>query len=347
MKLVSKTAMMLAAGAAIATTGLSLPATAMADHARPSPPIAPHAAPQAAPQAATMPSPDMPPQARPGQCFARVVVPATYSETPVEIVTGDAYERVDADPAVFQSRVEAVETSPEHKRYVVTEPTFREEAHTIVTRPAYERLVARPVALGTRAETVVIREPRLVWRRGTDLSGVRRLDPTTGEVYCLVEEQAVTRQVARRVVVEPGRVHRETVPQETRTIRRKVLVTPASVREELVRATTTPVTIHELVRPAAERRTHVPETRGTINRQVLATPERHEWVEVVCDNAATPARVPVSAAQRALARKGHYHGPIDGIVGPRTTEAARRFQRAQGLPGDGALTVETLRALGL
>lgn len=293
-----------------------------------------------------MPSEALPSQARPGQCFARVLVSATYRTEAQTVITQEAYERIDVTDPVFRATTQAVETSPEHKRYVTTEPVFRAENHTVVTRPAYERLVAVQPTLGTRSETIVIREPRLVWRPGHNLSGIRRLDPATGEVFCLVEEPAVTQTVTRRVATTPASVRRETVPAQTQTVQRRVLVTPASVREVLVPAASTSVNVHQLVTPATERRVMTPEARGTVNRQVLETGERYEWVAVVCDN--TPSgQVSVTAAQRALAQKGYYRGPIDGIVGPLTTDAARRFQRDQGLPGNGALTVETVRKLGL
>jgi Putative peptidoglycan binding domain len=296
--------------------------------------------------AQTMPGGDMPTQARPGQCFQRMLVPATWRAEPMDVITQEAYEQIAVSDPVFQSRHENVVTSDEYKRYVVTEPTFRTETQTIVTRPAHERLVASPAVMGTRSETVVIREPRLVWRSGANLSAVRRMDPNTGEVFCLVEEPAITQTVTRRVQTAQAQVSRQNVPALTQTIARKVLVTPASVREINVPATVQPVTVQTLVTPASERRIAVPEQRSTINRQVLATGERYEWVSVVCEN--TPqGRVSLTAAQRALAARGLYRGPIDGIAGSQTVEAIRQFQRANGLPGNGALTTETARKLGL
>jgi Putative peptidoglycan binding domain len=55
----------------------------------------------------------------------------------------------------------------------------------------------------------------------------------------------------------------------------------------------------------------------------------------------------VSDAQRALGRRGYYHGMVDGEFGPQTFNAVREWQNAHGLPITGRLDGRTLRSLGL
>jgi hypothetical protein len=55
----------------------------------------------------------------------------------------------------------------------------------------------------------------------------------------------------------------------------------------------------------------------------------------------------VAAAQERLAQQGYYRGEIDGIFGPETRRAIARYQSNHGLRVTGALTTDTLRALGL
>jgi peptidoglycan hydrolase-like protein with peptidoglycan-binding domain len=66
--------------------------------------------------------------------------------------------------------------------------------------------------------------------------------------------------------------------------------------------------------------------------------------------AAVPAhaagKASVAALQVALGAKGFYRGQIDGIRGPRTAAALRRFQRRVGLRSDGVVGPRTRRALG-
>jgi Putative peptidoglycan binding domain len=295
----------------------------------------------------------LPDGARPGQCYARVLVPAQFRDVPVDVVTQEASEQFEVTQATFRPGSRNVTTRDAYTRYEVTQPTFRTVHEDVETRPAYERLEAVQPTFATRSETVTIREPRLVWRRGDNLSGVRRLDPNTGEIYCLVEEQGEVRTITRRVQGTPGSVRRVQVPAETRRVAREVLATEGGVREVHIPAVVSSIPVQELAAPASQRRIMVPEQRTTINRQELTADERYEWVAVECDRVntyTTPAgdgRATLVEIQRALAARGLYRGPIDGIAGSQTREATRQFQRSQGLPATGRLNIETVRALGL
>ena len=52
-----------------------------------------------------------------------------------------------------------------------------------------------------------------------------------------------------------------------------------------------------------------------------------------------------AAVQAALAQRGYYNGPIDGILGPASYRAIRAFQAAHGLPPTGQVDSKLLRAL--
>jgi len=53
----------------------------------------------------------------------------------------------------------------------------------------------------------------------------------------------------------------------------------------------------------------------------------------------------VQAMQAALTQRGFDSGPADGVMGPATREALRRFQRSAGLPPDGYPTPDLLDRL--
>jgi peptidoglycan hydrolase-like protein with peptidoglycan-binding domain len=51
--------------------------------------------------------------------------------------------------------------------------------------------------------------------------------------------------------------------------------------------------------------------------------------------------------QRALARRGYYHGAIDGVIGPGSRSAIRSFQASHGMVVTGEINAPLVRALGL
>jgi hypothetical protein len=54
-----------------------------------------------------------------------------------------------------------------------------------------------------------------------------------------------------------------------------------------------------------------------------------------------------AAVQSELARRGYYHGSIDGAIGPMSSRAIARYQSDRGLPVTGSITSSLLRSLGL
>ena len=50
--------------------------------------------------------------------------------------------------------------------------------------------------------------------------------------------------------------------------------------------------------------------------------------------------------QKALARRGYYHGPIDGVIGKSTRRAIRGYRADYGLPVSSRIDYELLKALG-
>ena len=59
------------------------------------------------------------------------------------------------------------------------------------------------------------------------------------------------------------------------------------------------------------------------------------------------SREDVRSVQEALKGKGHNPGPVDGVIGPRTQQALRAFQRAQNIQTSGQLDNSTASALGV
>jgi LysM repeat protein len=81
-------------------------------------------------------------------------------------------------------------------------------------------------------------------------------------------------------------------------------------------------------------------------RLALATSVAALAAALAAAPAAAVTNTQIPGLQVALAAKGHYRGPIDGIAGPQTAKAVRDFQRSAGLTVDGLAGPRTRAALG-
>jgi len=55
----------------------------------------------------------------------------------------------------------------------------------------------------------------------------------------------------------------------------------------------------------------------------------------------------VEALQKRLLGQGVNPGPVDGVFGPKTEDAVKRYQEREGLEADGIAGTKTFTALGL
>jgi hypothetical protein len=63
--------------------------------------------------------------------------------------------------------------------------------------------------------------------------------------------------------------------------------------------------------------------------------------------AARLSKIYTVTIQRELAAKGYQPGPADGVAGPRTSSAIRRYQADNGMVVDGRVSLELLNHLRL
>lgn len=64
-------------------------------------------------------------------------------------------------------------------------------------------------------------------------------------------------------------------------------------------------------------------------------------------SAAVSQHEDVKTVQKSLSDKGFYSGPADGLLGPRTREGIRQYQKSENLPVTGRLDAETAGKLGV
>jgi len=80
-------------------------------------------------------------------------------------------------------------------------------------------------------------------------------------------------------------------------------------------------------------------------KQQAKSVKRHKSKRVKKKTSVSVSSSVVRIAQEHLHNLGYYMGSIDGIMGPQTRAAIKRFQREQDLKVDGILGSQTMRAL--
>ncbi|NHK27296.1 hypothetical protein FF098_005210 [Parvularcula flava] len=293
---------------------------------------------------------DLPP-AKPGECYARILIPAQYESYTDRLLASEASERVEIIPAQYEWAEERVVVNEGGERIEVVPATYRMVTETVVVEPARIELKTIPARYETRTERVLVKESYTKWVQGQGIIGQSMHGGTvtdvrgtpTGEIMCLIEVPAEYNTIEKQVLVSPARTEQIQVPAVTRTVTKRVVDTPATTRVVPIPATYDTVRVRREVAPASERRIPIPETYKTVTKQRKVGEERLVWREVLCETNTTPDVI--RRVQTSLRREG-YDVTVDGVLGPSTMRAIEAYQRRENL-GTGGLTMATVRSLGV
>ncbi|MEM6639380.1 MAG: hypothetical protein AAF610_05705 [Pseudomonadota bacterium] len=276
-----------------------------------------------APAPAGMSSDLLPPNPRPGECYARVIIPAQYKTTTRTVVKREAGERIEIVPARYEPSTERILVKPAGQKLVTVPAEYKTVTERVLDQPARtEWKVGTGIGSGKSAVGFGGAAAQVDRFAGQKVLTTRTND--TGEVMCLVEIPATYKTITKQVLVKPATTRVVEIPAEYRTI-------------DTVK----------LVQPASERRIAIPEQTESVTTTEKTSEEFLEWRPVLCEINMTPQNV--SELQSALNSKADCKKcGVDGIMGPCTLSAARCYANRKGLPsGDKYVTIEVVRALGL
>ncbi|MFT4047482.1 MAG: peptidoglycan-binding domain-containing protein [Solimonas sp.] len=302
------------------------------------PPPPPQAAPPDSDDNSSLPS-----YAKPGECYARVVVPPKFKTETEQAIKTAASEKVEVVPAQYEWAEETVLVQPAYEKVVRVIPAqYRTVEERVLVKPAGKKLTDVPATYKTVTEKQLVKPAHTEWKRGHGL--IEKTNEATGEIMCLVEVPAEYRTVTSRVVDTPATTRETEIPAEYTTVKKQELVKEATVEKVTVPAVYKTVKVRKEVSPAGEKRIPIPATYQTVSKQVQVADGYTEWRAVLCQTNATPATI--TRIQTALKGKGFDPGPIDGVLGAETAAAIKSFQKASGL-SQGGVTIETLDKLGV
>jgi hypothetical protein len=281
-----------------------------------------------------------PPDAKPGECYAKVLVPAKYDVVSEKVLKREASDKITIIPAKYEWVEERVLVKEANEVLSVKPATFRWVEERIMVEPASTRLVSVPAEYETVSERVLDRPEQTTWKKGR--GPIEKIDNLTGEILCLVVEPATYKTITRTIVKKPASTRQVDVPAVFKTIRKQVLDTPPAVVKTAVPAEYSTIRVRKMVEPARESRVSVPAEFQTVTKRVKVSNERMSWQPILCETNVN--KEVIASLQQALSSKGFNPGDIDGVLGSATLSAVEAYQRANSL-ARGGVTMETLKSL--
>ena len=143
------------------------------------------------------------PPAKPGQCFAKAKVPATYKTLSKRVLIQKASS----------------------KRVLVRAPQYQWVNKKVLVRKASYRTRTQPAQYRTVNQRVMVKPAYDTWKKGH--GAITRIDNSTGEIMCRVKVPAVYKNVQKRVLVRPAKTIRTLVPAVYKNTRSLKATAPA------------------------------------------------------------------------------------------------------------------------
>jgi hypothetical protein len=213
----------------------------------------------------------------------------------------------------------------------------------VLVRPAYVRTDTIPATYDVIEEKVLVKAAYKTWKPGK-MTNIQRVDES-GQILCLVDVPAEYKTVTRREPRTQEQTKSVQVPAEYASVQKSVLKTPERVEEIEVPAVTEMRTYDKLVEPAKQVKVPVEAKYDDVPTQQLAEQGCHTWRQILCDNNMTEDTI--TKLQKALSKNGYYQGQPTGKFDDGTLSAVNAYEKANNLPIDGYLNIETATALGI
>ena len=168
----------------------------------------------------------MPDEAKEGEAWCRVLIPAKYEEVEKQVCVCPASCEREWIP-----------------------PVYEEQERQVCCKPASCRKINIPAEYETKTERVMTCPARTVWKKIPCESGDLADGEKQGDCWQLTEIPAQYKEVTKRICVKEASCTTETIPPEYKTVTEKVVVKPGEWKTTPVPAQYKTVTERKLVEP--------------------------------------------------------------------------------------------------
>ena len=233
-----------------------------------------------------------PPNAKPGECYARVVLPAQYETVEEQVMIKEPSEQIEIIPAEYGSKEEEIEVIPQIKKLTPVPATYEEVIETIEVKPAIRTW---KTSLNKKALPVSNTILSTVKQAGVDVDNAQ-----PGDCYKEYFSARKFKTESEDILVRKDYNETEVVPAEFETVEQTVIVKPAS--KEIVEVPAVYAEVSEDVLVEAEKTVwkkgqnpaqklsgatgeimclvKIPAKYKTITKRVLQTPATTKQVDI-------------------------------------------------------------------
>jgi hypothetical protein len=284
----------------------------------------------------------LPPNAKPGECYARVLTPATYTSKTERVEKKPASYRLEVIPAKYTWGEDKILVQEEGEKLKIIPATHKWVEEKVLIQEASAKVISVPAKYKTVKEKVLVKPAYSTWKKGN--GPIEKVNNATGEIMCLVEVPAEYKTVVREELVTAASTKKISIPAEYKIVKKRVVAQPEKIVKIKIPAKYKIVKVKKVLQPAQEKRIDIPAQYATITKRSKVTDSSLDWRSILCETNTTPDII--RRIQQALVKAGYNPGSTDGRIGKHTMDALAVYQKKRGL-ASGQITMETLKSLGV
>ena len=256
-----------------------------------------------------MSAPDALPNAKAGECYAKVIIPAQYKTETQTVTTKEASSKIEIIPAKYEWTEEKVLVKEASKKLVPVPATYTDVTEKVLVTPAEKIWTRGAKKTAARANPSIL--------SGAVANGLNLSDAKVGNCYAEYFIPAQYKTETQQVLKSEASQKIEIIPAKYELVDEKILVKDASSKLVEVPAVYETVTEQVLVKPATtewkkgrgpiERLDNstgeimclveVPAVYKTVSKRVLKTPTTTKKIEIPAEYKVQKVRKLVTAAQ--------------------------------------------------
>jgi hypothetical protein len=188
----------------------------------------------------------IPPDAKAGECYAKVAIPAKYESVEERVLVKEASEKINIIPAKYEWKEERIEVTPNTKKIIAIPARYKKVVETIEIKPASQ-----------------------IWRTGLK----RGSSPVSKEILVAAKLKGVDLQNS-----SPGTCYKEYfTPEKYKVITENIVIQKESEKLEVIPAKYKTVEKKIEISPSAKKSIEIPATYEYIEEKILVEKEKTIW----------------------------------------------------------------------